>query len=699
MGLQDINTGTGNVSGITGDEQRLFMKRLLADLRALDFMLSRGDFETEVRRIGAEQELVLVDSAWQPACKAVEILERLGDSHVTTEVGKFNLEFNLDPVPFGPGGLDRLYRQSKDLLALIRGVSSQFGADLVMTGILPTLQISDMRHDYITPRPRYYALNDALRSLRGEDFELRIKGTDDLTLQHQSIMLEALNTSFQLHFQVTPAEFPLAYNLAQLLTAPILACAVNSPVLFGKRLWSETRIAIFQQAVDTRGARKPNEREQLARVRFGEGWINQSVMEIFKNDVARFRMLFGDESNEDPFVELEAGRVPKLKALQTFNSTVYRWNRACYGITDGKPHLRIECRVLPAGPSLEDEIANGAFWWGMMYGGMEALTDVAKRLDFESASGNFTAAAREGLACELNWLDGQSIPARNLILEQLLPLARQGWQRAGVSAEEVNPWLEIIEQRVKSRQTGAKWIIDSGIAMKGQGTRAERLSSLTAAMNQRQKSGKPVHTWPLAELRESGSWSKNFQRVGQYMSTDLFTVQQEDLVDLVAAIMDWEYVRHVPVEDAEHRLVGLVSYRSVLRVISGRSPEDRSKPLAVADIMETEPITAHPDTPTLDAIELMRKHRCSCLPIVKDGRLVGIVSELEFLRIAEKFMMEAFRADSVAASDQGSGSNGGTSIPSNANPQNGASAETNVASDEASVKAVESKLTESATQS
>ncbi len=661
MGTQEIH------ADLSTDQRRAFMKALLADARALERMLAEGRLESGPARIGVEQELVLVDSHWQPAPLAMEILADIEDPRVTTEIARFNLEVNLPPLELTGDCLSRLEAALHEEINLVRAAAQRHGAEVLLTGILPTLTMNHLGRENISDRPRYFALNDALSRLRGGPYELQIKGTDELTVEHDSIMLEALNTSFQLHLQVNPAEFTRAYNVAQLIAAPVLAVGCNSPILFAKRLWRETRIAIFQQTVDTR-LDTPHERDVVGRVRFGEEWVTEGVMELFQADIARFRVILGREVDEDANAVLDRGGLPQLQALQLHNSTVYRWNRACYGISttadpvaraaaeDGAPHgglngahrapqptahLRIENRILPAGPTIVDEVANAAFWFGLMLAGPQAFGEIPKRLDFDEARSNFLSAANLGLAAELNWLDGRSVTATELIRSELLPLARQGLRDAGVTAGDVEGYLGVIEARARTRKTGAQWLLDSVAAMKGQGTRAERLMALTAATFHRQRENHPVHTWPIAQLKEAGAWQTCYQRVEQYMTTDLFTVQEDEVIDMVATLMDWERIRHVPVEDDKHNLRGLVSYRALLRLLAREGGIDR--PIPVKEIMQCHPITCRPDTTTLEAVRLMREHKVACLPVVNEtGRLLGLVTEHDFIDIAAHLLEEHF---------------------------------------------------------
>ncbi|MDP2470649.1 MAG: glutamate-cysteine ligase family protein [Candidatus Palauibacterales bacterium] len=636
MGEKDIRIE------LDSSDLRVFTQGLLRELRALDHLLHQGLIESGVRRIGLEQELFLVDDQWRPAPVAVQALERIKDPRVTTEIGRFNLEFNLEPLLFGGNCLRLMENRLNELLDKVRRTVRDLGAEVVLTGILPTIRKSDLTLDNMVPSERYYALNDALTRQRGGSYDLRIKGTDELRVTHDSVMLEAANASFQVHFQVGPDEFARLYNIAMAVTAPVLAAAVNSPLMLGRRLWSETRIAVFQQSVDTRSAIS-EVRDIPARVSFGREWVDESVIEIFKSDVSRFRVLLGREIDEDPFEAIEEGRVPTLKALQLFNSTVYRWNRACYGVAGGVAHLRIENRVLPSGPSLRDEVANAAFWFGLLSGVAEEVDDIRKAIAFDTVFTNFLAAARHGLDAHMTWLDGETVTAQKLICDTLLPLARRGLQVRGIDAADIERYLDTVEARVDSRRTGAQWYLSSLAGMGEKGTLEERMAALVAATVERQRHSRPVHEWDRAELSEAGSWKPSYLRVEQYMSTDLLTVNEEEAIDLVANLMDWHRIHHVPVEDNEHRLVGLMSHRPLLRFLASDEARQADGPIPVSSVMVTDLVTAGPETTTLEAIELMRERRISCLPIVKDGRLIGIITERDFMRIAGTLLEEMLR--------------------------------------------------------
>ncbi len=634
MGEQDI-------SEVRDDSQmRAFTRALLEDLQALERMIRDGKIESGIRRIGAEQELFLVDEGMRPAPVGYRMLADLaGKGSFAPELAQFNLEINLQPQVLGGKCLSAMEAELLEKIELARVEARRYEAQVLMVGILPSLEQSQLSLENMAPIPRFHQLNRIMTELRGGEFHTYIKGVDELQVRHDNVMLEACNTSFQIHFQVAPNEFAKLYNLAQLVTAPVLAAAVNSPVFLQHRLWKETRVALFQQSLDVRSAAH-QARQARTRVSFGDSWVRDSVMEIYRDDVARFRSLLSTEVDESAFAVLERGDIPKLRALCLHNGTVYRWNRPCYGIGDGVPHLRIENRALPAGPSVVDEVANSAFYFGLMSALGEEYGDISKLMEFDECKANFMAAARYGLKAQLTWLHGETFTAGELILKHLLPLARQGLEVQNIDKADSDRYLGVLEERVQKGRSGAQWILDSLGNLAGTGTRDKRYRSISAAMIKRQADNQPVHTWELARANESPRWADSFRTVGQVMATDVFTVHPEDLVDLAASVMEWEHIRHVPVEDSEGRLVGLVSHRALLRMV-GRG--GNSDPVAVREIMTPDPVTITPKASTLGAIETMRRHKVSCLPVVRDGILVGIVTEADFIDVAAELLEEKLR--------------------------------------------------------
>ncbi|HSD45288.1 MAG TPA: CBS domain-containing protein [Pyrinomonadaceae bacterium] len=622
------------------DERKaqFFMKAMLEDLRALAFMLEDGRVESGVTRIGAEQEMFLIDRYLRPAPVSLEVLEHASDPRLTTEIARFNLEANLTPLELTNDCFSRMEQELTELIELARAGAASQNADVFLSGILPTLQKSDLTLDNLTPVVRYHELDRAVIRLRGGPLSIHIKGLDELHLTHDNIMMESCNTSFQIHFQSTAHDFANDYNAAQAITAPVLAVAVNSPLLFGQRLWQETRVALFQHSADER-SRPQLTRQQPTRVSFGDCWLQNSVIELFHDQITRFRPIMFAEPDENPFQVLARGETPSLSALRLHNGTVWRWNRACYGVADGVAHLRIENRALPSGPTIVDEIANAAFFTGLMAAVPKLYGQIAARMRFDEAKANFFRAARHGLDAQLHWLDGQSHSAPALILEQLLPMAREGLCNAGVAGEDIDKYLGIIEQRAQSRQTGARWISKSLAAMDDLTPKDARHRQLTSTMLANQKTGEPIHHWSVIEKAQPDEWEQGYRTVGQFMTTDLFTVKPDDVVDLAASVMDWRHVRHVPVEDEEGRLVGLVTHRALLRLMTmggGSRSAGENQAITVREVMVTNPVTVTPSTPSLEAIETMRRNRVGCLPVVEGNELVGIVTSYDFLEASAR---------------------------------------------------------------
>jgi len=633
--------GEQNVDTAASEEQiQSFTVALLEDIRALELMLEKGMIETGVRRVGAEQEMFLVNHGFRPAPLAVEALAAIDDPHFTTELARFNLEANLPVYPFEG---DFLSRMENDLRALLEAAFKKveaLDAKLVLTGILPTLQLSDLGLENMTPNPRYFALNDAMVRLRGGEFTTRIRGIDELFCTHDNVMLESCNTSFQLHLQVGPEEFAFLYNIAQLITAPLLAASVNSPVLLGKRLWNETRVALFQQSVDSR-SETHQKRGGRHRVSFGDAWIDNSALEIFKEDIARFRAVLATDVAHDAVEKVQRGEAPDLMALRLHNGTVYRWNRACYGVHEGVAHLRIENRVLPAGPTLIDEMANAAFFYGLMLACADEYGDVRERMNFDDAKANFIAAARLGLKAQFSWIGERSVPANELILDELLPMAHAALVDHGISATDVDRYLGVLHDRVESGQTGSQWMIDSLAGMDDSNrTMDERMRILTAATIDRQSSTEPVHTWTLAQADEVSDWRPSYQRVGQFMTTDLFTLRPGDIVDLAANVMDWERIRHIPVEDDDGRLVGIISDRLLLRLLAKGYGKRDHGPVLIRDVMKPDPVTVTPEMSTLDAMRLMQSKKVGCLPVIDKERLVGLITERDLIDVSAQLLEE-----------------------------------------------------------
>lgn len=619
-------------------EMRSFTRAVLNDLQALEYLLSNGQMEEDIRRIGAEQEMFLIDPSFHPSPVASEVIASAKDGRLTTEIGRFNLEANLTPRSFGGSCLADMEAELNIILNIVRQAAREFDSSIVLAGILPTINRSDLTEANLTPNPRYHEINRVVTQLHGENRNILIKGVDELQLTLQDTFIEFCNTSFQIHLQVGASEFARYYNWAQAISGPVLASAVNSPILLNHRLWHETRLALFQHATDTRSTIH-KERNQTPRVNFGDRWVGKNILEILHEDAVRFRILLTQASKEDALKVIRRGGIPHLYAWRLHNGTIWRWNRPCYGLVNGRPGLRIEARYLPAGPSVADEMANAALFLGLMTDLPEEFGDVSGLFPFEVAKTNFFNAARYGLNSQMVWIDGKSRRAGRLLKEELIPRARRGLEAAKVDSADIDRLLGIIEARFSREATGARWMLDSLAAMDPRAKANVRMRTLTAAMKRNQEAGMPVHEWEMAEISHDPDWIDNYRTVEQFMSTDLFTVRPEDVVDLAASLMHWKHVRHVPVENDRGELVGILSHRDLLELIAAGS-HHRKRVVAVREIMRTDLVTIAPETCSLKALELMREKGIGCLPVVKDGLLVGLITAYDYLTVSAKLFEE-----------------------------------------------------------
>ncbi len=636
--------GEQKVSLLKGKKQmHKFVKQLLQDVKALEYMLEHEWFEDDIIRIGAEQEMCLVNNkSYKPAPLATEALDLMKDLEwVETELARFNLEIGLDPLVFKGKCLSQMEAEINMKLDTIRDRIKDLDTEIILTGILPTLQKFDLGMHNLTPVKRYFALMEAINKQQAKGaYELRISGLDEFLVKHDSPLLEACNTSFQVHLQVSPNNFKQMYNISLALAAPVMAIASNSPVVFGKRLWHETRIALFQQSLDTR-TMHDHMRERSPRVNFGNGWLENDILDIYKEDIARFRVLISGDIEEDSFQEIKKGKVPKLRALQVHNSTVYRWNRPCYGISDtGKPHLRIENRVLASGPTVADEMANAAFWLGLMIGMADKYDDITEHLSFEDVRDNFGKAARFGIDTKFSWIGDKKVTAVDLIREELIPLAKAGLKKMKINKDDAKRYMDIIQGRCDKHMNGARWMLRSYNRMRRTVTENEAVTALTAAIIENQKGNTPIHKWDIKETSNLKTYRPSKLRVEEFMDRDLFTVQPDDLIDLVADMMDWRKLRYTPVEDENGQLVGLVSSRILLRHFTQKSKGNLngSSPTSVREIMKTDMITVTPETTLLEALAIMKDKKIGSLLVVKDKELMGILTETEFLRITGRLM-------------------------------------------------------------
>jgi gamma-glutamyl:cysteine ligase YbdK (ATP-grasp superfamily) len=458
-------------------------------------MLGEHDFSVAHTQVGIEIEFNLVDAHGDPALKNDEALAAIADPDFQTELGLFNIEINVPPARIDGTGLVTVQDALRDDLNAAQAKASTVDAHLVMIGILPTLQEGHFSRDAISANPRYHLLSEQILAARGEDIEIVIDGVDRLDTTADTIIPEAACTSTQLHLQVEPDEFAPMWNAAQAIAAVQVGIGANSPFLLGRQLWHETRIALFEQATDTR-SEELKAQGVRPRVFFGERWIT-SVFDLFEENVRYFPALLPIVDEEDPVVELEAGRVPNLGELRLHNGTVYRWNRPIYDVADGRPHLRIENRLLPAGPTVVDTMANAALFYGLVKVLGTSERPVWSQLSFRAAEDNFHQAARAGIDADIYWPGAGTVAIRELTLRQLLPQAHAGLEQMGVDADVRDRLLGVIEQRCITGRNGATWLIEEFAHHARTSTdRVAAMRSTTQAYEEHMHGGEPVHTWP-----------------------------------------------------------------------------------------------------------------------------------------------------------------------------------------------------------
>ncbi|MDP9846656.1 glutamate-cysteine ligase family protein [Streptosporangium lutulentum] len=456
-------------------------------------MLHESRFEEDRPKAGLEIELNLVDERGEPAMKNAEVLAAIAEPDWATELGQFNVEINVMPESLEGDGATRLEKLVRDRLNHAEERAHTVGGHMLMIGILPTLREDDVHEGTLSANPRYKLLNEQIFAARGEDLHLSIEGDETLDTFADSITPEAACTSVQLHLQVGPEAFAAHWNAAQVIAGPQVAVAANSPFLFGRRLWQETRIPLFEQATDTRPVELKTQGVR-PRVWFGERWIT-SVFDLFEENSRYFPALLPLCDAGDPQEQLERGVTPELGELTLHNGTVYRWNRPVYAVVNGIPHLRVENRVLPAGPSVVDVIADAAFYYGLMRVLPHAERPEWTRMSFVAAEENLHSAARHGLDARLYWPGLGVVPAAELILRRLLPLAHEGLDLWRMDPEVRDRLLGIIERRCVTGTNGASWQSDALNAMDTL-DRHEALRRMTLRYIEHMHTNQPVHTWP-----------------------------------------------------------------------------------------------------------------------------------------------------------------------------------------------------------
>ena len=611
--------GEFNVKKLTGNGNKTeYISQLLTDIEALEHMLENNMFEKTPIHIGAEQEFCLTNDNWDPSNKAVEILESIDDPHFTSELTLYNLEINLDPKVLTDRCFSEMHNDLRELLAKAEKAASDHGANIVLTGILPTVNEQYMGMDYMTPIIRYKVLDEAIKDIRKDDIELHIKGVDEVNLHHNNILYEGCNTSFQSHLQIDPDDFANNYNWAQAVAGPILSICTNSPLLLGQELWEETRIALFTQSVDTRASTFIlNEKE--SRVSFGSDWVRGSAADFYKEGIIRFRSLLTTDFETDSMTEIAEGKIPKLRALNLHNGTIYKWNRICYGTTDGKPHLRIENRYMPSGPTTTDEIANMMLWVGVMIGRPKEFDNIHEKMSFKDAKSNFFNAARYGMAAQFHW-DGQLLSSQQLLLDHFLPMAYRGLYSMGVAPRDAERYLSVIENRIRS-SNGSRWMTKAYRKLRNDYRPSDALKILVATMNDRQKKHYTIDTWQLPRGDEYKIPIEGLT-VRDRMSKKPITAMENDSAELVLKMMLWKNIHHTPILDNNLDLAGVLTWTDVENYL--KAPESLKE--STGSIMTKDVITIEANVKLSEAKAIMDKNDIHCLPVVHDKKLIGIIT-------------------------------------------------------------------------
>jgi hypothetical protein len=458
-------------------------------------MLAESRFDPDRRSIGLEIELNLTEETGDPALANTHVLELIADDDFQTELAQFNIEINIPPRKLEGTVFSELEETVRRDLNHAEQQAQQARAHMMIIGILPTLTEELLNGSALSANPRYKLLNEQIFAARGEDLEININGVERLATFADTIAPEAACTSVQLHQMIDPAHFGAHWNAAQAIAGLQMAIGANSPFFFGRELWRETRIALFEQTTDTR----PEELKAQGvrpRVWFGERWIT-SIFDLFEENVRYFPALLPVVEDEDPMAVLESGGAPKLQELRLHNGTIYRWNRPIYDISRGRPHLRVENRVLPAGPTIVDTLANAAFYYGLIRVLVEDDRPVWSSMSFDAARENFYEGAKQGIDARVYWPGVGEVPAAELVLRRLLPMARDGLARWGVDAADADRLLEIIERRCVLQVNGASWQAAWFHHLYENLDRADALREMTVRYREHMHSNEPVHTWPL----------------------------------------------------------------------------------------------------------------------------------------------------------------------------------------------------------
>ena len=477
------------------EDRTRYRQKVRKCLDVFERMLTQSQFDFEKPLTGVEIELNLVDSAGDPALRNAQVLDAVSLEDFQTELGQFNVEINVQPRTLAGESVAELEQSIRETLNNAEDKAELTGSRMVMVGILPTITEVQLRGDSLSANPRYALLNEQIFAARGEDLQITIDGVQRLSTTADTIAPEAACTSVQFHLQVSPSNFSRYWNAAQSIAGVQVALGANSPFFLGKELWRETRIPLFEQATDTRSAELEAQGVR-PRVWFGERWIN-SIFDLFEENVRYFPALLPLVEDEDPAEVLDRGDVPRLAELMLHNGTIYRWNRPVYDVVRGKPHIRVENRVLPAGPTVADIVANGAFYYGIVRALAEDERPLWSRMSFSAARENFHTCARHGLDADVYWPGAGQVPVTELVLRRLLPMAAEGLDKWEVAPAVRDRLLGIIEQRCLTHRNGASWQADRFHKLYDETSldRHDVLRRMTQEYIENMHSTEPVHTW------------------------------------------------------------------------------------------------------------------------------------------------------------------------------------------------------------
>jgi len=478
----------------TREDRARFRQKVRRCLDVLARMLSETRFDSERRSMGLEIELNLTGPDGDPAMVNEKVLGLIADPDFQTELAQFNIEINIAPQLLAGDVFERLETEVRASLNHADDEANEAGADVVMIGILPTVRPAHLTEDTLSANPRYALINEEVFAARGEDISIVIEGVERLSATADTIGPEAACTSVQLHLQVSPETFAAHWNASQAIAGVQLAMGANSPFFFGKELWRETRIALFEQAADTR----PDELKAQGvrpRVWFGERWIT-SIFDLFEENVRYFPALLPICDDEDPLAVLDRGDVPQLGELRLHNGTIYRWNRPVYDVARGRPHLRVENRCLPAGPTVVDVLANAAFYYGLVKVLADADRPVWSQMSFAVAQENFHSGARDGIGARIYWPGVGEVAATELVLRNLLPMAHRGLEELGIATADKDRLLGIIEGRCLRETNGASWQAAAFHRYFDDHDRPDALREMMRTYVVHMHSNQPVHTWP-----------------------------------------------------------------------------------------------------------------------------------------------------------------------------------------------------------